>query len=157
MKRGFKSLLMRDRPRHVGCTAAAKSDHRRGVHDLDPLWNRPFFRLAWRAFDKLRQTPSCVHIHPNNCGGTLEKQGLMIPSLAGFTFLSTDRILDASYAREFPHPLDRDHCGCRRLAAREGLAALEPAGSSGGGAPIGLLFETLMKQIMRSTAENGQN
>ncbi len=28
-------------------------------HDLDQLWNRPFFRLASRAFDKILQTHSC--------------------------------------------------------------------------------------------------
>jgi hypothetical protein len=85
-------------------------------HELDQLWNRPFFRLASRAFDKILQTHSCVHIHPNNCGGALERDGLVIPSVAEFTFLRNDRIVDASYASEFPHPLDQDNCECGRLA-----------------------------------------
>ena len=84
-------------------------------HDLEQLWNQPFFRLASRAFDKILQTHSCVHIHPNNCAGTLLKDGLMIPSAAEFTFLRNDRIIDPSYASEFPHPLDRDNCQGRRL------------------------------------------
>ena len=84
-------------------------------HELDQLWNRPFFRLASRAFDKILQTHCCVHIHPNNCARTLEKDGLMIPSAAEFTFLRNDRIIDPSYASEFPHPLDRDNCAGRRL------------------------------------------
>jgi hypothetical protein len=84
-------------------------------HDLDQLWNQPFFRLATRAFDKILQTHSCMHIHPNNCGGTLERDGLVIPSVAEFTFLRNDRIIDPSYASEFPHPLDQDNCEGRRL------------------------------------------
>jgi hypothetical protein len=79
-------------------------------HDLDQLWNGPFFGLASRAFDKMLQTHSCVHIHPNNCTGALEKDGLLIPSTAEFTFLRKDRIVDWSYASVFPHPLDRDNC-----------------------------------------------
>jgi hypothetical protein len=84
-------------------------------HHLDQLWNEPFFRLATRAFDKILQTHSCVHIHPNNCAGTIERDGLSIPLAAEFTFLRNDRISDPSYASEFPHPLDRDNCDCRRL------------------------------------------
>jgi len=85
-------------------------------HELDQLWNQPFFRLASRAFDKILQTHSCVHIHPNNCAGTIDKDGLVIPVAAEFTFLRRDRIIDAWYASEFPHPLDRDNCQGRRLA-----------------------------------------
>jgi Methyltransferase FkbM domain len=88
-------------------------------HDLEQLWNRPFFRLASRAFEKILQTHSCVHIHPNNCAGALEKQGLMIPSAAEFTFLRNDRMLDWSYARVFPHPLDRNNCNGRGLQLAE--------------------------------------
>jgi hypothetical protein len=84
-------------------------------HELDQLWNQPFFRLASRAFDKILQTHSCVHIHPNNCAGTLLKDGLMIPHAAEFTFLRNDRIVDPDYASEFPHPSDRDNCMGRRL------------------------------------------
>jgi hypothetical protein len=84
-------------------------------HHLDQLWNRPFFRLAMRAFDKILQTHSCVHIHPNNCAGAIDKDGLLIPLAAEFTFLRIDPIIDPSYASEFPHPLDRDNCECRRL------------------------------------------
>jgi hypothetical protein len=84
-------------------------------HDLDQLWNHPFFRLASRAFDKILQTHSCVHIHPNNCAGTVDKAGLVIPATAEFTFLRHDRVIDPSYASVFPHPLDRDNCQCRRM------------------------------------------
>jgi len=78
-------------------------------HGLDQLWNRPFFQLASRAFEKILQTHTCVHIHPNNCCGALDKWGLTIPRLAEFTFLRNDRIDKPSYADVFPHPLDSDN------------------------------------------------
>ncbi len=78
-------------------------------HSLDQLWSRPFFKIASRAFDKILQTHACVHIHPNNCCGSLRKGGVEIPSVMEFTFLRRDRIGNASYQKIFPHPLDRDN------------------------------------------------
>jgi hypothetical protein len=80
-------------------------------HDVDQLWNRPFFRLASRAFEKLLQTHTCVHIHPNNDRAPLRRRGLSLPPLVEFTFLRTDRIGHRSFATTFPHPLDRDNTG----------------------------------------------
>lgn len=79
-------------------------------HGLDQLWNQPFFQLSSRAFEKILQTHTCVHIHPNNRCGPLDKSGLTIPPLAEFTFLRNDRISQQSYANTFPHPLDFDNC-----------------------------------------------
>ena len=56
-------------------------------HSLDQLWNPPFFKLASRAFDKILQTHACIHIHPNNCCGSLRKGGIEIPRVLEFTFL----------------------------------------------------------------------
>ena len=78
-------------------------------HQLTQLWDRSFFRLASRAFDKLLQTHVCVHIHPNNCCGTLKKKGLEIAPVTEFTFLRRDRLRMASLANTFPHPLDADN------------------------------------------------
>jgi hypothetical protein len=78
-------------------------------HDLDQLWSYPFFRLASRALDKILQTHSCVHIHPNNIQPPLKKQGLSIPPSLEFTFLRNDRLTDRTYANIFPQPLDSDN------------------------------------------------
>jgi hypothetical protein len=78
-------------------------------HAMGQLFNLPFFRLASRAFDKILQNHTCVHIHPNSCCEPLYIGGLVIPSVAEFTFLRTDRISNPSYARTFPHPLDADN------------------------------------------------
>jgi hypothetical protein len=75
-------------------------------HQLDQLWSKPFFKLAGPAFDKIFQTHSCVHIHPNNCCGSLQKGGLNIPRAMEFTFLRNDRIEDSPYQKTFPNPLD---------------------------------------------------
>ncbi len=78
-------------------------------HSLNELWNKPFFQLASRAFDKILQTHTCVHIHPNNCCGSISKGNLEIPLIMEFTFLRNDRIQTMSAAHAFPHPLDCDN------------------------------------------------
>ncbi len=80
-------------------------------HNLNQLWNEHFFRLASRVFEKILQTHSCVHIHPNNDRKLQKLNGLEIPPLAEFTFLRNDRIGKRSYTKNFPHPLDRDCTG----------------------------------------------
>jgi hypothetical protein len=80
-------------------------------HDLDQLWNRPFFTIASRVFEKILQTHSCVHIHPNNIGNTQKLNGIEIPQAMEFTFIRNDRINnnDITYQKIFPHPLDVDN------------------------------------------------
>ncbi|MFW2440391.1 MAG: FkbM family methyltransferase [Arenicellales bacterium] len=75
-------------------------------HGLEKLWSRHFFQFASKAFEKLLQTHTCVHIHPNNCCGYVQKNELAIPSAAEFTFLRSERISNPSLVDSFPHPLD---------------------------------------------------
>lgn len=84
-------------------------------HDLDVLWSAPFYRLAAGTFQKILQTHTCVHLHPNNYPGSLSKGGLEIPRLMEFTFLRKDRVANASYQTKFPHLLDRDNAAGRSL------------------------------------------
>jgi len=85
-------------------------------HQMEQLWSRPFFQIASRAFDKLLQTHSCVHIHPNNFQRAVRRKGIEMHSVMEFTFLRKDRIASSSLAREFPHPLDRDCAAARPRA-----------------------------------------
>lgn len=78
-------------------------------HHLDQLWNKPFYRLASRAFEKLLQTHTCVHNHPNNCSDSIKIDDIEIPLVTEFTFIRNDRIKNASYVDKFPHPLDCDN------------------------------------------------
>jgi hypothetical protein len=80
-------------------------------HQLDQLWNKPYFELISRVFDKLLQTHSCVHNHPNNCCGSIKSGEIEIPSVTELTFLRNDRVNNSSFVNTFPHPLDRDNTG----------------------------------------------
>jgi FkbM family methyltransferase len=78
-------------------------------HQLHMLWSLPFFNITSRVFEKILQTHTCVHIHPNNLSGALKKGGLTIPRLMEFTFLRNDRVINPSFQNTFPHPLDYDN------------------------------------------------
>jgi len=76
-------------------------------HWLPELWGAAFFAVASCVFRKLLQTHSVVHIHPNNCCGSVTSAGIEIPRIAEFTLLRNDRARTRTYRTNFPHPLDR--------------------------------------------------
>ena len=78
-------------------------------HYLHQLWNKPWFMLVSRVFRKLLSTHSVVHIHPNNCCGSLKSRGLELPRVAEFTFYRNDRFSERKLCDRFPHPLDCDN------------------------------------------------
>ena len=85
-------------------------------HHLHQLWNKPWYHLVSRVFEKLLTTHSVVHIHPNNCCGSLTSRGLEIPRVMEFTFYRNDRFRSRSPQTQFPHPLDRNNTGKPTLA-----------------------------------------
>ncbi len=95
-------------------------------HFLQELFNRPYFDLSSRVFRKILQSHSVVHIHPNNCCGSVRvpnqwthggrTECLEIPRVLEFTFYRNDRIKKESYCRVFPHSLDRDNTSKPSLA-----------------------------------------
>lgn len=78
-------------------------------HSLDMLFSKPFLSIAASAFEKILKGHTCVHAHPNNCCGSLDMDGLVIPRVMEFTFLRNDRVANAPFASTFPHPLDSDN------------------------------------------------
>lgn len=78
-------------------------------HDLHNLWNRPFFELAHGIFRKLLAAHAVVHVHPNNCCGSVKSLGLEIPRVLEITLQRRDRLHGSSFRTTFPHPLDRDN------------------------------------------------
>lgn len=80
-------------------------------HNIDQLWNRPFFNLAARTFEKLLHTHTCVHVHPNNYGysGRPQHEEIALPSGMEFTFVRKDRAQSQSFRTDFPHELDSDN------------------------------------------------
>jgi len=69
-----------------------------------------------QVFNKILQTHSCVHIHPNNFCGHVQHGSMTIPRVMEFTFLRKDRISEATYQTIFPHPLDFDNSSKSPLA-----------------------------------------
>jgi Methyltransferase FkbM domain len=84
-------------------------------HWLPQLWNEPFFAIASRVFAKLLAAHAVVHIHPNNCCGSVTSAGLEIPRIAEFTLLRRDRLRSTAYRTRFPHPLDRPNVAKKPL------------------------------------------
>lgn len=84
-------------------------------HGMHSLWSRPFHRLGATTFDKILQTHTCVHLHPNNCCGSVRNAGIELPRVMEFTFLRSDRVLSRRPATTFPHPLDSDNTPQRSL------------------------------------------
>ena len=80
-------------------------------HSLNELCRKSFFTLASRVFEKLLQTHTCVHNHPNNYSDLIKFKGLEIPATMELTFLRNDRISNPSFAKIFPHSLDADNAG----------------------------------------------
>ena len=79
-------------------------------HSLGNLWRKPFLERVLPVFNKILQTHSCVHAHPNNCQAPLNLRGLKVPQILELTFLRNDRINDhAAFCDTFPHPLDYDN------------------------------------------------
>ena len=83
-------------------------------HYLHELLNKPFYNLASKAFKKILQTHTVVHIHPNNHCGSIKFKNLEIPRVAEFTFLRNDRFKKKFPEKNFPHKLDRDNLTKRR-------------------------------------------
>lgn len=77
-------------------------------HQLEKLFNKEFYTIAARVFQKILHNHVCVHIHPNNYSKITKYEDIQIPGTAEFTFLRKDRISHLIPATIFPHPLDHD-------------------------------------------------
>jgi hypothetical protein len=78
-------------------------------HSLNKLWDSDFFNIAETIFNKILQTHTPVHIHPNNYEPIAKNNGVLIPIVAEFTFLRNDRDSFKNYQTKFPHKLDSDN------------------------------------------------
>ena len=78
-------------------------------HTMHHLWNPYFFELAEAAFNKVLQTHTCVHIHPNNCCGIKYQNGVAIPRVIEMTLLRNDHVTIVDKPLQFPHKLDFDN------------------------------------------------
>jgi len=77
-------------------------------HALQMVFESSTLRLLTAIMEKITREFAVVHIHPNNCKGVVERNGVAVPKVLEFTFLRRDRISSpkTSNTLVFPHPLD---------------------------------------------------
>lgn len=86
------------------------------MHYLERLFDPFAFRVMDACFQKLLRYFYVVHLHPNNCGGRVTKEGVEIPHVVEMTFYRRDRAAPRAACAQFPHPLDAHNCpGCPPL------------------------------------------
>ncbi|MEO1024891.1 MAG: FkbM family methyltransferase [Pseudomonadota bacterium] len=77
-------------------------------HALQMVFESSTLRLLTAIMEKVTREFAVVHIHPNNCKGVVERNGVAVPKVLEFTFLRKDRILAPKPTEQlvYPHPLD---------------------------------------------------
>jgi Methyltransferase FkbM domain len=84
-------------------------------HALDRLFDPFAFTLFSSCFEKLLERFCVVHLHPNNCCGSVIKRGIEVPRIMEFTFLHRRRSQMRKPQQTFPHKLDADNFPGRSL------------------------------------------
>ena len=80
------------------------------MHWLERLFDPFAFQIMNACLEKLLSRFYVVHLHPNNCGGCLRKDGIEIPHVMEMTFYNRNRAPAGQFRTDFPHPLDADNC-----------------------------------------------
>lgn len=75
-------------------------------HGLDRLLDPFTFELLAPCFKKVSEHFHIVHLHPNNCCGSVRWGDIEIPRVMEFTLINKRRINQVKPQRTFPHPLD---------------------------------------------------
>jgi len=78
-------------------------------HFLEKLFDRFVFRLYKACFERMLANFHVVHIHPNNCCGSVKRGDLEVPRVMEFTFYNKRRAAGTGARKDFPHVLDRDN------------------------------------------------
>ena len=75
------------------------------------MWiNKDFFKIVESVMNKILENHVCVHIHPNNHGGYIKHNGIVLPRLLELTFYRKDRFLSQGTIKsikDFPNKLDQ--------------------------------------------------
>ena len=77
-------------------------------HGWQSIFDEQFLERLTEIFNKIYQNFSICHVHPNNCCGIAEENGISVPRVLEITFIRNDLIdkfaLDT--AVKLPHKLD---------------------------------------------------
>jgi len=76
-------------------------------HCAENYAQRNYFSLVRATFKKILASHVPVHIHPNNCCGIVNINGVRFPRVYEMSFSRKDRCVEADSYSELPHPLDR--------------------------------------------------
>lgn len=83
-------------------------------HSLDKIFDPFAYGVLRTCFEKILRHFHVVHIHPNNCCGSVRRRGIEVPRIMEFTFCNKNRVRETKYREDFPHILDRDNTSRKR-------------------------------------------
>lgn len=83
-------------------------------HGLETLAESRGLELLGMSFEKLLADFDIVHSHVNNWAKVTSYSGFDLPQVMEFTFLRKDRSKSRTFAKDFPHPLDRANAPHRK-------------------------------------------
>ena len=78
-------------------------------HSLDKVFDLFAYAVLKTCFEKILRHFHVVHIHPNNCCGSVKRGGTEVPRVMEFTFYNKNSVTGTEYREDFPHILDRDN------------------------------------------------
>ena len=78
-------------------------------HFLQKLFEKDFLKMFSSIFEKIFRNFSICHVHPNNCCGIANLDGISVPRIMEVTFIRNDLIEKFlnKYDINLPHRLDR--------------------------------------------------
>jgi hypothetical protein len=85
-------------------------------HAMNRLLDPFGFEIYSSCFEKLLDKFHVVHIHPNNCCGSIVKGAFEFPRVMEFTFLNKRRAHALRPLTSFPHKLDRQNMAGEPMA-----------------------------------------
>ena len=77
------------------------------IHEVESWGQSAFLSIVAPFFDKILSYHHPVHVHPNNCCGIVDINGVLAPRVFELTLLRKDRATITGYVDSFPNPLDR--------------------------------------------------
>ncbi len=82
-------------------------------HGLENLFDRYFLRMVATIFEKFYKNFKIAHVHPNNCRGIFQIDGIGVPPVMEVTFVRQDLISKCvnQSTVSLPHILDQKNIG----------------------------------------------
>jgi hypothetical protein len=80
------------------------------LHWLERLFDPVAYAIMKSCFEKLLSRFYVVHMHPNNCGGVIDYNGIEIPDVMEMTLYNRNRGAPGMFRSDYPHALDVDNC-----------------------------------------------